>query len=184
MYYLSKTLFCKNRIEMRKVFGLVMAFVFALSVFSCNEKKLTEEDVKKTEAQLFNEDQSVNKDNVELMIETYCKFAEQNPDSEMAPEYLFRALEISMNFRESDQSLALGDKLIKRYPTFEKIPVALFMEATFVYEPNGDLGKAREIYEKIIKDYPDNEFVPSAEQAIENLGKTPEELIKEFEQMD
>jgi inosine/xanthosine triphosphate pyrophosphatase family protein len=38
------------------------------------------------------------------------------------------------------------------------------------------------IYELFLQKYPDNDFADDARISIENLGKTPEELIKQFEE--
>ena len=52
-----------------------------------------------------------------------------------------------------------------------------------MYENNlGDLNAAKSIYEQFLEKYPDDEFADDAAVSIKNLGKTPEELIKEFEE--
>ena len=53
----------------------------------------------------------------------------------------------------------------------------------YVYENEiGDLNAAKKIYEDFIAKYPDDEFADDAAVSIKNLGKSPEELIKEFEE--
>jgi len=41
--------------------------------------------------------------------------------------------------------------------------------------------KATEIYEDFIAKYPESAFADDARISIDNMGKTPEELIQEFE---
>ena len=146
-------------------------------------KKTTENDVKKAEEALFNADQTLNAEAVTSAVETFGKFAEENPEDAQAPEYLFKALEISVNTKQAPQkSIDLANRLIANYPEFEKDPVALFMLATFVYDEQlHDLDKARETYQQIIDNYPDNPFAKDAEISITQLGMTPDELIRMFE---
>ena len=57
------------------------------------------------------------------------------------------------------------------------------MLATFVYDDQQhDLDKAREAYQQVIDQYPDSPFARDAEIAITQLGMTPEELIRKFEE--
>ncbi len=53
----------------------------------------------------------------------------------------------------------------------------------YVYENYlGDLEHAKMIYIEFLEKYPDNEFADDAEISIQNLGKSPEELIRQFEE--
>ena len=52
----------------------------------------------------------------------------------------------------------------------------------FIYETQlNDTSKARVIYEQVIQKYPNTQFAIDSKASIDNLGKTPEQLIKEFE---
>ena len=155
-------------------------------VVACNNKKTTQNDVQKAEAALFNEDQTTNADAVPNSIATFSKYAEENPEAADAPEYLFKAVEISINTKQdAQQSIDLVNRLVTNYPEFEKNPVALFMLATFVYdEQQHNLDKAREAYQQIVDQYPDSPFARDAEISISQLGMTPDELIKMFESQE
>lgn len=162
--------------------ALVLALVAPL--VACGEKRLTEEDVKNAEKALFENGMTPNMDTVPYVVDVFCRYVEENPMAPTAPEWLFKALEISVNMLPAERSIEIGSKLMEDYPDFDKTPIALFMLASMVYEDKvGDLDKARDLYERLVADYPDNEFVPSAQQAIKHLGKTPEELVREFELM-
>ena len=90
---------------------------------------------------------------------------------------------VSVNTKQdAQQSIKLVNKLVADYPKCDKNPVALFMLATFVYDEQlHDLDKARETYQQIIDNYPDNPFAKDASIAITQLGMTPDELIRMFE---
>ncbi len=167
---------------------LILVAAMAVALVGCNNggakaSKTTENDVKKAEAALFNSDMSTNNEAVPAAIETFSKYAAENPEAENAADYLFKALEVSINTKQDPkQSIDLTDRILKNYPKFDKAPVALFMLASFVYEDQlNDLDKARECYQRVVDEYPDSPFAKDAAVSIEHLGMSPEELIKMFE---
>lgn len=163
----------------------VVMLAAALLVASCSNK-VSQKDVKKAEAALFNADKTTNEDAVANAISTFSAFAEDNPDDASAPEYLFKALEVSVNTHQEPQaSIDLMERLVTNYPDFDKNPVAMFMVATFIYDEQlGDLEKARATYQRIIDKYPNNAFARDAAIAIEQLGISPDDLVKMFEAQD
>lgn len=167
----------------KSIFVMAIAMMFAMVGCHNQNTKTTENDVKKAEEALFNSDMSTNSEAVPDAISTFSKYAEENSEAADAPEYLFKAIEISINTKqEAQQSIGLVNRLVTNYPEFDKDPVALFMLATFVYdEQMHDLDKARETYQQVVDNYPDSPFAADAAIAITQLGMTPEELIKMFE---
>lgn len=167
----------------KSIFVMAVAMMFAFVGCHNQNTKTTEKDVKKAEEALFNSDMSTNPEAVPEAIATFSKYAEENSEAADAPEYLFKAIEISINTKqEAQQSIDLVNRLVTNYPEFDKDPVALFMLATFVYdEQMHDLDKARETYQQVVDNYPDSPFAADAAIAITQLGMTPEELIKMFE---
>ena len=163
---------------MKNTFRLMVFALLALSMFACGEKKLTQEDLKKAEASLFNDDKTMNMDVAPKMAEKYCRFVEQNPNDSIAPACLFKALEIYLNMHDADKSIAVENKLKECYPDSERTPVAMFLIASYIYEDQlEDLDKAREMYQKIIDDYPDLEYLSDVKLALECVGLTPEERL-------
>ena len=116
------------------------------------------------------------------LVDMYINFANTYPDDSMAVENLFKAAEFCLNLGEGQRAIELYDRVITEYPDFRKVPECYFLTG-YVYENYlGDLENARIIYAAFIEKYPDNEFADDAEISIQNLGKTPEELIKQFEE--
>ena len=111
-------------------------------------------------------------------------YATNNPSDSLSPEYLFKALDVSLNLNNPQRTIGIADRLCKEYPDYAKTPVAMFVKG-FVYETQyGNEEAARKAYEEFIKAYPDSELVNDAKASIENLGLTPEELIRKFEQQN
>jgi len=116
------------------------------------------------------------------LVNLYVNYTDNYPDDSMAVEYLFKGAEFCLNLGEGQRAIALYDRVILEYPDFRKVPECFFLKG-YVYENYlGDLENAKAIYIDFIKKYPDNEFADDAAISIQNLGKSPEELIKQFEE--
>lgn len=170
---------------MKYLLRLTMAAAIVVMMTACSNSKLKVEDLKEAEATLFNDDMTANKETVPEVVDLFCQYVNENPEAEDAPNWLFKAFEIAVGYLEPQKAIEIGEKLFENYPDYDKTPVGMFMLGTMVYEDKlGELGKAKMLYEKLIAEYPESEFAPVAEQAIINLGKTPEEIIREFEEMN
>jgi outer membrane protein assembly factor BamD (BamD/ComL family) len=166
---------------MKKVFQIVMLAVLAFGMMACGEKKLTQDDLKKAESTLVDEQGNLNKEAVPAVVEKFCKFVEQNPDDATAPQWLFKALQIEIKTEESEKAIEICNKLVEEYPDYEYTPAALVMTASEVYDSQmHDIDKARATYEKVISDYPDSDWAKNAEKMIEFLGLTPEEILSKI----
>ena len=145
-------------------------------------KEETSANISKLEMQLFSSTNfSVNKVKAEELVHIYLDFAKQFPNDSIIPEYLFKAADISMNIMESGKAIEIYDQIINNYPEYKKAPECLFLKG-FVYENNlHDLVNAKKYYTEFVEKYPENDFADDAAMSLKNLGKSPEELIKEFE---
>jgi len=139
-------------------------------------------NIENTEMEVFSENGMIDRNRVDELIETYVGFADEFPEDTLAPDYLFKAGDISMNTNRSRQAIRFYDRIITEFPDYKKTPEAMFLKA-YVYENNlGRLDKAKEIYETFLALYPNNEFADDAEVSLRFLGKSPEELIEIFQQ--
>jgi outer membrane protein assembly factor BamD (BamD/ComL family) len=115
------------------------------------------------------------------LISLYLKAAHEDPDSEKAPEYLFKAADISINVQSAIKTISIYDEILDQYPDYKKAPTVMFLKA-FVYDDQlHDYVSAEKNYKLFLEKYPDSEFADDAEISLKNLGKTPEELIEEFQ---
>ncbi|MCX6306332.1 MAG: tetratricopeptide repeat protein [Bacteroidetes bacterium] len=124
---------------------------------------------------------SFNKQKADSLQALYATFIKDNPKDSMAPGFLFKSANIAMNSGDGPKALALFDQYLQNYPDKPKASLCLFFKA-FIYENlMQNLDKARETYLLFIEKYPSDDFTKDAKMAIENLGKSPEMLIREFE---
>jgi len=133
------------------------------------------------EAKLYGKNASFDANLASAAIQLYVEYANNFPNDKKTPKYLFKAGEISNSLGESRNAIAYFDRIYKDYPGFDKYPYTLFLQG-FIYETQLDeLGKAKEIYEKVITEFPNHQVAQDAAGSLQNLGKSPEQLIREFE---
>lgn len=115
------------------------------------------------------------------MIAAYTSYAEHFPEDTITPDYLFKAGEIASSVKQGQRAINIYNSICEKYPSYKKIHYCLFLQA-FIYETQlNNLEKAKEIYNKVIEKYPNESISNDAKACIQNLGKSDEELIKEFE---
>jgi TolA-binding protein len=114
-------------------------------------------------------------------IKAYDDYAEAYPEDTIAPDYLFKAGEIATAIRQYPQAASYYETIINRYPKFRLIQESYFMEATVYDQYLNDDDKAKTIYENLLNTFPGGPYTADTKAAIANLGKSDEELIKEFE---
>jgi outer membrane protein assembly factor BamD (BamD/ComL family) len=168
-----------------KAFKAIALLILAGTILlSCSDPRNDDiEKITQMENDLFSEESSLdNMDKAKGLIDEYTLFADQYPEDTLSPEFLFRAADIAMNINRGEMAINIYNRILKSYPDFRKAPECLFLKA-YVYENNlGQLNKARVYYQEFIDKYPENDFADDAEISIQNLGKSPEELIREFEE--
>ena len=152
-------------------------------MLSCGEK-VSVKEVKELESKVLAEGAKPTKEEVIQLIDAYILFAEQNPDDVQSPDYLFRALDIAVgvNAEGPDKAVKIADMLIEKYSDFEMTPMAMYLKG-FVYENIvGDLHNAEMTYRQFIEKYPESPMVVDVKATMENLGLSPEELVRKFEE--
>lgn len=103
-----------------------------------------------------------------------------NPDKHV--DLLMKAAGLAKTVGNPNKALQLYYNVAEKMPQHPKAPTALFMMA-FIYENDlKDLDKAKATYEKFLTTYPnDPDYVDDAQNALKFLGKSPEEIIRQFE---
>jgi outer membrane protein assembly factor BamD (BamD/ComL family) len=172
---------------MRLINNVFLLTLSAVLLFSCGSDKTA--DTLKEKIELA-EKRMKSGASVEITRQAVIDFrnacmeyVEKFPDDSLAAGYLFKAAEAGISLMEPTSCIAQFSKFRKDYPSHERAADALFLTA-FVYETQAlNLDSAKFCYQEFIKNYPEHLLVKDAEASIRNLGKTPEELIREFENM-
>lgn len=166
---------------MKKILSVVLVTVLLIA---CTSQQANQEaQIQEQEDSLFSdENKMVDKQRANDLIASYLEYSNSFPESTKSPEFLFKAGDMAMNLNMPQKAIEVFNRIINEYPDYEKAPQCLFLKG-YVYENNmNNLREAKRIYEEFLLKYPNDEFADDAEVSIRNLGKSPEELIKEFEE--
>ena len=116
------------------------------------------------------------------LLSAYESFMKHFPEDSLTVKFTFKAANLSMNMGDGTKAIGLFDKFIEKYPDNPKAAVSMFFKA-YIYENQiKNLDKAKEIYLQFIEKYPNGDFTNDARIALKNLGKSPEQMVREFEE--
>ncbi|MGE5381931.1 MAG: tetratricopeptide repeat protein [Omnitrophica WOR_2 bacterium] len=167
--------------NLTKPIALVLLSIAILFTACTSKREKAAKAISVQEKELQKENARPEKAKLDALLASYISFADNFPKDTMAPQYLYHAVNLCMGTGDGNKAMELIDRTINQYPNSPKLPETIFLKA-YVYENLlGDYGKAASVYRDFVSRFPDNELADDARTAIENLGKTPEEMIKEFE---
>ncbi len=93
------------------------------------------------------------------------------PYSELSPELLLSAAEITRGLGVYRRSLELLDWVATRYPNHPKAAQALFLRAFTLDEQLRDTTAAREAYQLFLRKHPEHEFAGDAKVLLDQLSE-------------
>lgn len=140
--------------------------------------------ITKAETELYGSDKNnleFDKTKAQYLVDTYGVFTGKFSDDPETANYLFKTAEVLRSLRKFNEAVGVYSKISKNFPDYEKAPHSLFLEG-FSYENDlNDLEKAKVRYQDFIKKYPKHELADDVQFSLDNLGKSPEEIIQGFE---
>ena len=180
-----------------KISKKIQYFIFSMALFSfasCGNNEPKAEDkvlaVTDPRVELVNQinsleaemHSSMQLDNTKAgaAIKAYTDYARSYPTDSLSPDYLFKAAEILTAIQQYAQALAYYQNITDKYPTYKLVEESLFLQGAILDNFLNDDVKAKVIYEQLLAKYPKSKYTADAKAAINNLGKSDEELIKEF----
>jgi hypothetical protein len=124
----------------------------------------------------------VDKTSADKAIRAFTEFANNCPSDSMSPVYLIKTAQVARAINNIPQAKLVLDHCIDNYTTFKDRAAAIFLLAQLYDEATylNNEGEARRLYKKILDEYPKSEWAASARGAMSLLGKTDEEILKEF----
>lgn len=187
---------------MLKKIGILTATIFLLSACNTGNDNLQNENIKNDSLKITTNSgdckillaealkidsallisTNLNVNSAEQAINAFNNFASACKDDSLAPIFLLKAGQIAQSISKFQQSKILLQKCADEFPNFRNRGAALFLLAQ-VYDNVSMLNnetEAKKVYEQIIKEYPNTAWERDSKSCIKNLGKTDEELVKEF----
>ncbi len=116
-------------------------------------------------------------------IKAFADFAFYCKNDTLAPVFLLKAGQIAASINNLPQAQVCFEKCYKDFPDFKNRGAAMFLLAQLYDEVTqlNDEEQARELYGNIINSFPNTEWAKNADAARALIGKTDEQIIKEFE---
>lgn len=172
--------------------NLIFLIIVAFGIFACTPAKKDNADKSKLLVEIQQTEKKLYADTVMTLdvsvannaIILYSRYASQNPDDSSSAEYLFRAAEICKALNKGRLALTYYEKIENDYSSFPKKAVCIFMQGFVNENLLMDIEKAKYHYERFIEEYPNHALAKDTKVLIQNLGKTPEELIKSFQEKE
>ncbi|MEL6863980.1 MAG: tetratricopeptide repeat protein [Bacteroidota bacterium] len=180
--------------------GILCSLFFCLSFLMCSPEKpasssiqtvsLTSDDkdkllakIKALEEELKEKSKkSLHLPTAQQLLALSKQFVEAFPKAPQTPAILFRTADLARGMGEYGQAIKYWGLLYNDYSDFEKAPDAEFMIA-FTYENFlNDKQQAKGYYERFLQKYPDHHLAEQVKAILENIDKSPEELIKSFQE--
>jgi outer membrane protein assembly factor BamD (BamD/ComL family) len=168
---------------MRKSVLLAIVLVLAVLTGCSPSREKSVNKITSLETRLFSPTATgFDKVKADSLLTTYESFMKHFPKDSLTQKITFKAANLCMNMGDGTKAIELFDQFIVKYPDNPKAPVCMFFKG-YIYENQiKNLDKAKEIYLQFIEKYPNNEFTKDARIALQNLGKSPEVMVQEFEE--
>ena len=103
------------------------------------------------------------------------------PNDPQSEYYLHKAAENAYYTQQFTRALYLYEWFEQAYPQSNKAGQALFMRAFILDNDLKRFDDAKTLYLAFLDKYPGDDFADDAKVLLDNLGKTPEEVIKGWE---
>lgn len=115
-------------------------------------------------------------------IKVFTDYAFYCESDSLSPIFLIKTAQIATAINNPNQAKTVLDRCISNYPKFKNKPAAIFLLAQ-LYDETSQLNneaEAKKLYDQLVYEYPKTEWAANAKAALSLLGKTDEEIIKEF----
>ncbi len=171
---------------MKYIYITAIAVTMFFASCSNNNAPLSQKEKDRNELQSIDSTLYAVKDSFNTVLAKqammkFADFAENYPKDSLAANYLFKSAQLAQSLNLGSQTIIYLDKIITKYPNFKKISTCYFLKG-FVYDNIlQDIKNAKKSYKEFIDKFPNDDFVNDAAALLENLGKSPAELIKSFE---
>lgn len=157
---------------------LPILFILALLFFSCS--KPTDQE---------NLDQAKNlikEKKIDEAVKTLEQIINEHPESNVAPKALVELATLYQGQLDPNvprnESFNRAQKYFRevydKYPKSEEASNSLFMSGFILANDLHKYDEATKAYKLFIEKYPDNPLVQSAKDELDNMGLTPEEILK------
>lgn len=153
------------------------------SATTANTKTVSIADIDKKLAVLKTEN-TLDDAKVVDLIESIDAFVSENKEDAKAPVFLELKAKYLTALGKNESAFAVYNTIYEDYSNYKNHSDALFMMA-FIFENNLNNIPAAELnYQKYLNEFPNGDFANDAQFSLDNMSKTPEELMEMFKKMN
>lgn len=164
---------------------IILAFV-TMVLMSCNFHDQRKNDA--TEA-LTKANQSLMANHSDTLAvkdaqEAVRAFINRFPEDTISPFLLFELALVYEKQRQYDSTIKTLDKIYSFYPHSKQAGKAVFLEGFLYANVLNKLDKAKEMYQLYLEKYSssDSKMTNDVKMEIQNLGKSPDQILKEIQE--
>ena len=158
-------------------------FLFLLFAACSSPRDKALDQLKAEEQKLFSDSaRAFDRMAATALMKQYMDFASTYPADSVSAGILFKAGELANGLGQSSEAIGIFRKIEQDYPTYSKVPVCIFLEGFICETQLHDMDGANYHYTRFLKQYPSHHLAKDVTFSLRNLGKSPEELIRQFEQ--
>ena len=150
-------------------------------LIGCSSQSNNIDRIKALETILYSDNNSVfDVPTAEKLVIEYELFADEYPEDTAASKYLFRGGELAMAIQSSEKAVELFGRIYNDYSSYKKAGSALFLIGMVNDDQLKNLAEAQKHYRKFIAEYPNHNLIEAATLSLQNLGKSPDDLMREI----
>jgi tetratricopeptide (TPR) repeat protein len=164
---------------------LLFITVILAGITSCNPKTSWKKSAIETKEKNLMEQAKhgrVDTAGVNELLNAYESYADAYPADTAGANYLFKAADFYRYMKKPYKSIDIYRKIYANYPGFEKRPYALFLQGFMFENEVRVIDSAKAKYQQFLDTYPNHPIAKDVRITLNNIGKSPEQLIQEFEQ--
>jgi TolA-binding protein len=119
---------------------------------------------------------------VQCLIDKYELFANTFPDDTASAGYLYKSADLYIGIKNYKAAAKSYEKVIHDYPKYSKMSYCIFL-AGFNAENNlHDIEMAKKYYTLFLQNYPNASMAKDVQFSLQNLGRSADDIVKEFEE--
>lgn len=165
---------------------ILLAIMACLLLASCSpsaKQKAAEIDKLETELRESSKKNIADTAKVKLLLGDYRAFAKNFPTDSGTPGYMMKAAKFYDFISLPDSAIYYYSEVYAKFPSYPKANLALFSEAYIYANEKQNLPKAAGLYHEYLQKYPNTNLAKSVTLELNNLGKSPDQIMRELEAM-